>query len=100
MKKTLSALMLLLAVTAPTMSANADVFVNGYVRSDGVYVPPHIRSSPDNTRVNDYGPSTNPAQNFNPYIRDWDNDGTPNFIDFDDDNDGLIDDWDNNQYSW
>ncbi len=34
------------------------------------------------------------------YIKSRDNDGvgTPNYLDFDDDNDGISDDWDSSQY--
>lgn len=31
-----------------------DVFVNGYTRSDGTYVKPHYRSSPNSTRNDNY----------------------------------------------
>jgi hypothetical protein len=44
-------------------SAFADQFVNGYVRRDGTYVQPHMRSSPDGNPFNNY--ST--RGNVNPY---------------------------------
>ena len=44
-------------------SASADVFVNGYFRSNGTYVQPHYRSSPDSNFYNNW--STYP--NINPY---------------------------------
>ena len=34
--------------------ANAQVYVRGYTRSDGTYVAPHMRSSPDGTVTNNY----------------------------------------------
>lgn len=37
-----------------TTSALADVSVNGYYRSNGTYVQPHIRSSPDKIKSNNY----------------------------------------------
>lgn len=40
-----------------------DVYVDGYHRKDGTYVKPHYRSSPDNTRNNNF--ST--YGNVNPY---------------------------------
>jgi hypothetical protein len=46
-----------------SFSAFADNYVQGYVRSDGTYVPGHYRSSQDNTNTNNY--STQP--NVNPY---------------------------------
>ncbi len=41
----------------------SDVFVNGYTRSNGTYVAPYHRSSPDNTINNNYGTQGN----MNPY---------------------------------
>lgn len=43
--------------------AFADTYVNGYTRSDGTYVQPHYRSSPNNTTLDNY--ST--RGNTNPY---------------------------------
>lgn len=36
-------------------SAAAQVNVRGYYRSDGTYVAPHTRSSPNNTTADNYG---------------------------------------------
>jgi|GEM_PF-7073875 len=44
-------------------SANAQVYVRGYYRSDGTYVRPHYRSKPDNTPLNNW---SYPG-NVNPY---------------------------------
>ena len=44
-------------------SAFADVYVRGYTRSDGTYVQPHYRSSPNSTTLDNY--ST--RGNTNPY---------------------------------
>ena len=73
-------------------------WVNGYYRSDGTYVRGHQRSSPDNYKWNNYGPSKSNSELTNPYLRDYDRDGTPNLIDKDDDNDRRLDDYDRNQY--
>lgn len=54
---------LFFAVLAASPLASADTFVNGYTRSDGTYVQPHYRSSPNNTRIDNY--ST--RGNANPY---------------------------------
>ncbi len=35
-------------------SAFADQYVHGYVRSNGTYVEPYIRSTPDNNPYNNY----------------------------------------------
>ena len=75
-----------------------DVHVDGYTRSDGTYVRPHIRSAPNSTRSDNYGPSTTDAQLMNPTSRDYDGDGIANHLDADDDNDGKGDDQDSNQY--
>ena len=73
-----------------------DVHVNGYYRRDGTYVRPHVRSSPDSSRANNYGPSEYYCQP--PAQRDHDRDGIPNMYDRDDDNDGISDESDRNQY--
>lgn len=45
---------LLIALSLFSTSAFADVYVNGYTRSDGQYVQPHYRSNPDNSRANNW----------------------------------------------
>ncbi|PWG61128.1 hypothetical protein [Sediminicurvatus halobius] len=88
-----------LAVTAAGSVAVADdVYVDGYYRSDGTYVRPHVRSSPDSLRSNNYGPSQNSYELMNPSTRDYDNDGASNRFDWDSDNDGLGDNYDPNPY--
>lgn len=77
-----------------------DVYVDGYYRKDGTYVQPHVRSAPDSSRSNNYGPSQNSDQYMNPRQRDYDRDGTPNYLDNDSDNDGYNDDNDRNPYGW
>ena len=37
-----------------TTSAQAYVYVNGYTKSNGTYVAPHIRISPDRHRWNNF----------------------------------------------
>ena len=85
-------------ILTPIMIFAKDVHVKGYYRKDGTYVRPHIRSSPDSYKSNNYGPSQNSDQLMNPRSRDYDNDGIPNYLDTDDDDDGLMDDSDDNQY--
>ena len=97
MKKIISSL-IFLTFLFPSLSFAGDVYVDGYIRRDGTYVKPHIRSSPDSSRWNNFGPSTNPSQDYNPYSRDWDGDGQANMFDMDDDNDGMLDDYDSSQY--
>ena len=75
-----------------------DVYVKGYYRNDGTYVRPHVRSAPNQYRWDNYGPSQNSNELMNPRMRDYDRDGTPNYLDRDDDNDGRLDDFDRNQY--
>jgi len=60
MKKVILAL-LAAALVAPSLSAQ--VYVRGYTRSDGTYVAPHYRSSPNSTTLDNY--ST--RGNLNPY---------------------------------
>lgn len=75
-----------------------DVHVNGYYRKDGTYVRSHIRSAPDGIKSNNYGPSTSSSQLMNPQTRDYDRDGSPNYLDMNDDNDSLLDNYDGSQY--
>ncbi|MFZ5474179.1 MAG: hypothetical protein ACOZBV_09615 [Pseudomonadota bacterium] len=58
MKKT-ALLILLFACGA----AGADQYVRGHVRRDGTYVPPHYRTQPDSSRLNNYSTQGN----VNPY---------------------------------
>lgn len=92
-------LMLLAALIAlPVCAFARDVHVQGYTRKDGTYVRSHVRSSPDSSRWNNYGPSRSDSELMNPSLRDADSDGTPNGTDLDDDNDGIADDNDASQY--
>lgn len=49
-----------LLVSAPVM---ADEYVNGYTKSDGTYVAPHMRSSPNGQTWDNYSTKGN----MNPY---------------------------------
>jgi len=97
--KKYAVLLILSFLILPTLSFAKDVNVKGYYRKDGTYVSPHIRSSPDGIKWNNYGPSKNSNQLMNPQLRDNDRDGIPNYIDKDDDNDGIQDDRDVKQNS-
>ena len=66
-------------------------WVDGYHRKDGTYVQPHVRSTPNAHRYDNFGPGSNP---HTPYGRDSDRDGMWNQYDMDDDNDGYFDDYD------
>jgi len=52
-----------LAMIAGTAHAQGTTTVRGHIRRDGTYVPPHVRTNPNNTRLDNY--ST--APNYNPY---------------------------------
>lgn len=52
-----------LGLVAFAAEASAQNHVNGYVRRDGTYVAPHMRSAPDSSYNNNW--STSP--NVNPY---------------------------------
>jgi hypothetical protein len=88
----------LLFLLTSILAIAGDVYVGGYYRKDGTYVRPHIRSSPNSSRSDNYGPSQNSDQLMNPRSRDYDSDGIPNYMDRDDDNDGIRDDYDSSQY--
>lgn len=72
MRTTLAAILL----AALSASAVAQTYVRPHVRSDGTYVEGHMRSSPNNTRIdnwstqgntNPYTGSTGTASPYNPY---------------------------------
>lgn len=56
-------LLCLLASMVCSSVALADVYVRGYTRSDGTYVAPHYRSSPNSTRNDNW----TTRGNVNPY---------------------------------
>lgn len=58
--KLIIALSLAAAFAAPAM---ADQYVRGYTRSDGTYVQPHYRSSPNSVQYDNYSTKGN----TNPY---------------------------------
>lgn len=91
-------LALFLFVSSLSLSFAKDVNVKGYYRKDGTYVRPHVRSSPDSYKWNNYGPSKSDNELMNPKLRDYDRDGTPNYLDKDDNNNGIFDDLDRKQY--
>jgi hypothetical protein len=49
--KTIFILALAAVVSAPAI---ADQYVNGHVRSDGTYVAPHYRSTPNSVQYDNY----------------------------------------------
>lgn len=98
MKNVMVALVMGSVLLLTSLSFAKDVHVKGYYRKDGTYVGGHTRSSPDNNKWNNYGPSKNEYERTSPYMRDSDRDGTPNYLDRDDNNDGRHDDFEKNQY--
>lgn len=60
-------LLLLMGLLATSASALADEYVNGYYRQNGTYVPPHYRSSPDTTPLNNWSTQGN----VNPHTGEW-----------------------------
>jgi len=50
-------------VGLPSHVFAGDTYVNGYYRSDGTYVQPHYRSSPNNTKIDNWSQ----RGNTNPY---------------------------------
>lgn len=98
MKKLIVIALGILLVLIPTALLAKDVHVKGYYRKNGTYVRPHVRSSPDSYKWNNYGPSRTDRELMNPGLRDSDRDGIPNYQDQDDNNNGTHDDYDKNQY--
>lgn len=70
MKKVLLTIILLASATSPLM---AQTHVKGYIRSDGTYVAPHVRSAPNRTTLDNYStqgnvnPYTGQQGNVDPY---------------------------------
>ncbi len=60
MKKLIAATMIL-ALAAPALAQS--VSVRGHIRKDGVYVPPHTRSAPNSTTLDNWStkPNVNPT---------------------------------------
>jgi hypothetical protein len=54
---------LAIALALASIGAAAQVQVNGYVKKDGTYVAPTVRSSPNNTQADNYSTKGN----VNPY---------------------------------
>lgn len=81
---------LLLSFLFVTSAFARDVYVKGYTRKNGTYVAPHVRSSPDSHKWNNYGRAT--SSSVGTYDRDQDNDGILNQYDTDDNNNGVHDD--------
>ena len=52
MKKLLTTLILAISLSGTISSSFATVFVDGYFRSNGTWVAPHIRSAPDGNPYN------------------------------------------------
>lgn len=85
-------LLVLIALLFASSAFAKDTYIRGYTRKDGTYVRPHIRSSPNQYKWDNYGRSKSDSELLNPKSRDTDSDGTPNYLDSDDDNDGIADD--------
>lgn len=90
-------IVIILAMSMMSTFAQAQVQVKGYYKSNGTYVRPHIRSSPDSFKSNNYGPASSSPEYASkggfasPETRDSDGDGIANKYDSDDDNDGISD---------
>lgn len=64
MKKLISTFLITLAILfsvgfAVPKSADAAVRVRGYIKSNGTYVAPHYRSSPDSSKLNNWSAKGN-----------------------------------------
>ena len=66
-------LLIVLGAVAFAVPAAAQVHVDGHVRKDGVYVPPHTRTAPNSTKSDNWStkgnvnPNTGKAGTRNPY---------------------------------
>lgn len=83
-----------LALTITT-SALADTHVRGYTRSDGTYVQPHTRNSPDSNRYNNNGSQTNGGSKRDEYSSNGaTNKSNSSYGSFDNDKDGVSNNYD------
>lgn len=67
MKKLLTLALVVISMFAFTATAFADVYVDGYHRSDGTYVRGHYRSDPDGVESNNWSH----RGNRNPHTGEW-----------------------------
>ena len=63
MKNILKAVVVTSLLAAAIGSATADSQVQGYITSNGTYVAPYVRTSPNATRLDNYSTQGN----YNPY---------------------------------
>ena len=63
MKNILKAVVVTSILAATIGSATADTQVQGYITSNGTYVAPYVRTSPNATRLDNYSTQGN----YNPY---------------------------------
>ena len=96
--KKIALITLMLSFITLVAYCNDYVYTKGYLLDDGTYVLRDTRPKPEGYRWDNYGPSQNESQRFHVIERDYDCDGIPNIYDFDDDNDGITDDYDASQY--
>ena len=78
MKRWLAATLgILIALLAVAPAWAGDVFVKGYLRRDGTYVPPYYRSAPDGNPFNNWSayPNINPYTGRQGTHRPWLSDG-------------------------
>lgn len=61
MKNLLGVVLLVVSVSSPVWAG--DTFVHGYMRQNGTYVQPYMRTAPDNSLFNNYSTQGN----INPY---------------------------------
>lgn len=100
----MKAWLLIAAALLVALPATAQVNVRGYTKKDGTYVAPHIRSEPNSTKTDNYGPSsTSPLYTGKgsvtpPSTRDADRNGSANKYSWDDDSDSVHDGRDKSRY--
>jgi len=65
----------LLALALTAASSFAQTHVDGYIKRDGTYVAPHVRSNPNSTKIDNYSsqgnsnPYTGQSGSVNPYAQ-------------------------------
>lgn len=63
MRKIFAVLICVVALAFNASSVSADTYVHGYVKKNGTYVQPHMRSDPDGSTLN----NLSTQGNVNPY---------------------------------
>jgi hypothetical protein len=86
---------LFFAFAATGHALTQDIKAKGHHRKDGAYAQPHFGSATDGIKSSNYQASRKSGEYLKPRARDYDLDGEPIFMDLDNGEDGVGDDFEN-----